>query len=310
MPLHPEAAAAIAQAGDLPAHLPLPALREVYDAQRIRLVAPPLPVASVETREIASRGGALPVRIYRPTGQAAGAPLLVFFHGGGWALAGLDGYDANCRRLAAKAGCVVVSVAYRLAPEHRFPAAVEDAWDGFRWCVEHAAELGASPDRVAVGGDSAGGNLAAVVAQLCRDDGRHRLALQILIYPCTDLVGDWPSFERNRTGNMLTTAALQMFIEQYVPSAADRRDPRASPMHAASLAGLASALVVSAEFDPLVDENAAYAERLQAAGVPVRYHCFAGMIHPFFTLGGVIGDSARLEDLIADEIRRLGASPG
>ena len=306
MPLHPEAAAAIERIGDLPAHLPPGELRKAYDAQRIPLVAPALPVASVRDRVIPSAGGPLAVRIYRPVDQPPEAPLMVFFHGGGWMLGGLAGYDSNCRRLAAKSGCVVVAVAYRLAPEHRFPAAVDDAWDAFRWCSANAEELGASPQRLIVCGDSAGGNLAAVVALQCREDGRHRLALQALIYPCTDLAGSWPSFERNRTGYMLTTAALRMFIEQYVPSPVDRRDPRASPMHAVDPGGVAPAIVISAEFDPLVDENEAYAQRLVAAGVPVDYHCFPGMIHPFFTLGGVVSDAARVEDLIATAIGRIG----
>jgi acetyl esterase len=202
---------------------------------------------------------------------------------------------------------VVVSVDYRLAPEHRFPAAVDDAWDAFAWCSDHAAELGASRERIVVCGDSAGGNLAAVVAQQCLDDPRRPLALQVLIYPCTDMTGDWPSFTRNGAGYMLTTAAVRMFYAQYAPSEADRADPRASPMHRADVRGLAPALVLSAEFDPLVDENAAYAAKLARAGVPVEHEVFAGMLHPFFTLGGVIADAARLEDRIAAAVRALAA---
>jgi acetyl esterase len=303
MPLHPDAAEAIRRAGDLPAGLPPARLREVYEAQRMPLLPAPLPVASVEERSIPGRGGPLAVRIYRPLARPAHAPLVVFFHGGGFMLASLRSYDTPCRRLAAKAGCVVVSVDYRLAPEHRFPAAADDAWDAFAWCSDHAAGLGASRERVVVCGDSAGGNLAAVVAQQCLDDPRRPLALQVLIYPCTDMTGDWPSFERNGSGYMLTTAALRMFYAQYAPTQADRADPRASPMHRADVRGLAPALVLSAEFDPLVDENAAYAAKLARAGVPVEHEVFAGMLHPFFTLGGVIADAARLEDRIADAVR-------
>ena len=211
-----------------------------------------------------------------------------------------------CRRMANTSGCIVVATDYRLAPEHRYPTAADDCYAALLWAAANASSFGGDPSRLAIFGDSAGGNLAAVVALQCREDGRHRLALQALIYPCTDLAGSWPSFERNRTGYMLTTAALRMFIEQYVPSPVDRRDPRASPMHAVDPGGVAPAIVISAEFDPLVDENEAYAQRLVAAGVPVDYHCFPGMIHPFFTLGGVVSDAARVEDLIATAIGRIG----
>lgn len=303
MPLHPDALEAIRCAGDLPAGLPIDELRRVYEAQRIPLLPEPLAVLSAEEREIPSRGGPLKVRIYRPLAQAPDAPLMVFFHGGGWMLASLESYDTPCRRLAAKAGCVVVSVDYRLAPEHRFPAAVDDAWDAYTWAADHAAGFGASPRRLVVCGDSAGGNLAAVVAQRCLDDPRHAPALQVLIYPSTDMTRHWPSFDRNASGYMLTTAALRMFFEQYVPDPADRADPRASPMLREDVRGLAPALIASAEFDPLVDENAAYARKLEAAGVPVRHETFAGMLHPFFTLGGVIRDTERLEDLVASAVR-------
>ncbi len=305
MPLHPDAAEAIRRTGDLPAGLPPARLREVYEAQRMPLLPEPLPVASVEETAIPGRGGPIAVRIYRPLDQTPDAPLMVFFHGGGFMLASLRNYDTPCRRLAAKAGCVVVSVDYRLAPEHRFPAAVDDAWDAFAWCSDHAAELGASRERIVVCGDSAGGNLAAVVAQQCLDDPRRPLALQVLIYPCTDITGDWPSFTRNGAGYMLTTAAVRMFYAQYAPQASDRADPRASPMHRADVRGLAPALVLSAEFDPLVDENAAYAAKLARAGVPVEHEVFAGMLHPFFTLGGIIADAARLEDRVAVAVRAL-----
>jgi acetyl esterase len=305
MPLHPDAAEAIRRTGDLPAGLPPARLREVYEAQRMPLLPEPLPVASVEETAIPGRGGPIAVRIYRPLDPSPDAPLMVFFHGGGFMLASLRSYDTPCRRLAAKAGCMVVSVDYRLAPEHRFPAAVDDAWDAFAWCSDHAAELGASRERIVVCGDSAGGNLAAVVAQQCLDDPRRPLALQVLIYPCTDMTGDWPSFARNGSGYMLTTAAVRMFYAQYAPSEANRADPRASPMHRADVRGLAPALVLSAEFDPLVDENAAYAAKLARAGVPVEHEVFAGMLHPFFTLGGIIADAARLEDRVAVAVRAL-----
>jgi len=308
MPLHPDAVQAIDEAGDLPAHLSPAELRSLYHAQRIKLLPNPLPVGACEAFDIPGRAGAIPMRSYRPLRQEPDAALLVFFHGGGWMLGTLESYDTVCRRLAAKAGCVVVSVGYRLAPEHPFPAAVEDAYDALCWCSNHARELGADPSRLAVCGDSAGGNLAAVVAQLDREAGERRVALQVLIYPSTDMSRPWPSYERNAQGYMLTTAALQSLISSYVTNELDRADPRASPMRRTSLHGLPRALVISAEFDPLVDDNAAYAERLRDAGVPVEYVCFPGMIHPFFTLGRVVKDAERAEDLIASAVRAMSAA--
>ncbi len=299
MPLHPHAIEAIRRAGDLPAHLPPAELRQVYEAQRIPLVADALPIASCDELTIPSRGGPLPLRIYRPLAQSQGAPLMVFFHGGGWMVGSLHSYDAAVRRLTAKTGCVVVSVGYRLAPEAVFPAAVEDCWDAFTWSAEHAAELGADNTKMVVCGDSAGGNLAAAIAQMGLDSCKQHIALQVLIYPSTDMSRPWPSFERNGKGNMLTAAAVEIFVNQYAPDPADRLDPRASPMRRPDLSGLPRALIVSAEFDPLVDDNQAYAECLERAGVPVRYVCFPGMIHPFFTLSRVISDAEKLEDLIA-----------
>lgn len=309
MPLHPDAIEAIAQAGDLPSHLPPDELRRVYEAQRIPLVADALPIESCEERTIPSRGGPLPVRIYRPLAQSPRAPLMVFFHGGGWMVGSLRSYDAAVRRLAAKTGCVIVSVGYRLAPESVFPAAVEDSWDAFTWSSDHAGELSADNAKMVVCGDSAGGNLSAAIAQMCLDSGRYRIALQVLIYPSTDMSRSWPSFERNGKGNMLTAAAVEMFVNQYAPDPADRLDPRASPMRRRNLAGLPRALIVSAEFDPLVDDNQAYAERLEQAGVPVRYVCFPGMIHPFFTLSRVIRDAEKLEDLIAVAVAEIAERP-
>ena len=220
-------------------------------------------------------------------------------------LGSVDSYDTVCKRLAQKGNCAVMSVEYRLAPETTFPGAVNDAYAATLWCSQNAATLGINSAAIAVGGDSAGGNLAAVLAQMSHDSGDFRIALQVLIYPTTDLSREYPSYERNATGYMLTRNAIRWFISTYVPNAADRLDPRASPMLRSNLAGLAPALIISAEFDPLVDENEAYAERLKAAGVPTKYICFAGMHHPFFTLGAYIDDAAKAEGLIAAELRAL-----
>jgi acetyl esterase len=214
-------------------------------------------------------------------------------------------YDTSCRTLAVKGECAVLSVDYRLAPETQFPGAVLDSYAATRWASENAELLNIDAARIAVGGDSAGGNLAAVVAQMALDSREFRIAAQILIYPMTDQSRDYPSYERNASGYMLTTKALRWFMDNYIPDPADRKDPMASPMLRPSLEGLAPALVISAEFDPLVDENEAYARRLAEAGVPTHYVCFPGMIHPFFTLGGVVEDAARAEVLVAQAMRKL-----
>jgi acetyl esterase len=297
---------AITAAGDLATNLAVPELRRAYSAQRMRLLPPAPRVATTYELSIPSDDGPIPARFYRASKRTSPSSLLVFFHGGGWVLGSLESYDTVCRRLAVKADCAVMSVGYRLAPETQFPGAVLDAYAATSWCWSNAARLGVDPARIAVGGDSAGGNLAAVVAQMSRDSGRFHIALQVLIYPVTDISRDWPSYERNATGYMLTTAALRWFLDNYIPDPEDRKDVLASPMRRENLAGLPPALVIGAEFDPLVDDNEAYATRLAQAGVPTNYVCFAGMIHPFFTLGGLIDDAERAEDMIAAELRKLG----
>ena len=220
-------------------------------------------------------------------------------------LGSVNSYDTVCRRLAIRGSCAVLSVDYRLAPETTFPGAVHDAYAATLWAARNAAQLKISPGAIAVGGDSAGGNLAAVIAQMSRDSGDFRVASQVLIYPCTDMSREYPSYVRNAAGYMLTRAAMNWFISTYVPSTADRLDPRASPMLRPDLSGLARTLIIAAEFDPLVDDNEAYALRLQQAGVPTNYAYFPGMHHPFFTLGAYIDDAAKAEDLIATEMKAL-----
>jgi acetyl esterase len=305
MPVHPQVAIAIERAGDLPTDLPPADLRIAYERQRLTLLPEKPQVAITYQLFIPSDYGPIPARFYRATRDHAPSALLVFFHGGGFMLGTLALYDTACRRLAVAGACAVLSVDYRLAPETIFPGAVLDAYTATRWAFEHAELLNIDPAKIAVGGDSAGGNLAAVVAQMAQDSGEFSVALQVLIYPMTDQSREYPSYERNESGYMLTRKALHWFMDNYIPDTQDRSDPRASPMLRESLEGLPPALVISAEFDPLVDENEAYANRLKEAGVPTDYVCFPGMIHPFFTLGGVVEDAAKAEAIIGTALRRL-----
>jgi acetyl esterase len=305
MPLHPQASLAIQRAGDLPTNLTAAELRIAYERQRLSLLPEKPAVAVTFQLAIPSDYGPIPARFYRANKLTKPCPLLVFFHGGGFMLGSLALYDTACRRLAVKADCAVLSVDYRLAPETQFPGAVQDCYAATRWAYENAKRLDIDGARLAVCGDSAGGNLAAVVAQMAKDSRAFDVAHQILIYPMTDQSRDYPSYERNARGYMLTTAALHWFMDNYIPDPQDRKDPLASPMLHSDLKGLPPALIISAEFDPLVDENQAYADRLKEAGVPTHHVCFAGMIHPFFTLGGLIEDAAKAEDLVAAAIKEL-----
>jgi acetyl esterase len=250
--------------------------------RRIPLAGPPEPVARVEDR---TPPGLARLRIYTP-GSPDPLPALVYFHGGGWVLGDLDTVDAPCRRLANAVPCVVVSVAYPLAPEHTYPIAIEDAYFATRYVVEHAGELGIDPARIAVGGDSAGGNLAAVVALMARDRGGPPLAFQLLVYPIIDCDTETWSYRQFAEGFGLTRAAMRYYWSQYLSALEGRLDPLASPLRAPDLRGLPPAFVMTAEYDVLRDEGEAYADRLRAAGVRVEGRRYEGLIHGFFTMAG------------------------
>ncbi|MBV9655829.1 MAG: alpha/beta hydrolase [Acetobacteraceae bacterium] len=264
--------------------------RSNYRRTRSVLGAPPVEVA--ELRDLAAPGpdGPIPLRLYRAVGCAAGAaaPALVYYHGGGWVIGDLDTHDGACRSLANAAGCVVVAVDYRLAPEHPFPAAVEDCAAATRWIVEQAAELAIDPARIAVGGDSAGGNLAAVMALLSRDGRLPPVCYQLLIYPATDLLRTQPAYERFTQGLPLTASSTEWFTNHYLPRIEDALDWRASPSRVASLMGVAPAFVLTAGYDPLCDEGQAYAERLAREGVRVSALHVADQMHGYLTMAGQV----------------------
>jgi acetyl esterase len=256
------------------------------------------PVYDVTDRTFPGQDGELPVRLYRPS---AGRPLgtLVYFFGGGWTLGGIDTSDGVCRALANAAGCLVVTPGYRLAPEHPFPAAVHDCLAAVSWVTENADALGADPDRIAVGGDSAGGNLAAVVAQQTRS-----LAAQLLVYPNTCYHADTESLRDNDDRWMFNRHSVDWYWRNYLTDPEHGRDPRVSPLLAPDLSGLPPALVLTAEFDPLRDEGEQYAERMRAAGVPVELTRYDGMAHGFFTMSGVLADARRAVAQAAEYLRK------
>jgi acetyl esterase len=287
---------------------PGPKLQEMTPEQarrffeEMQIPQPEIGVAAVEDRRIPGPAGEIPARIYRP--EAAGElPALVYFHGGGWVIGGLDTHDPTCRDLANRGRCAVVSVDYRLAPEHRYPAAPEDCYAALRWVAEQAGALGVDAGRLAVGGDSAGGNLAAVTTLLARERGGPSLAFQLLVYPATDCVFDRPSHVENAEGYLLETAAMEWFWGHYLPDRVRRAEPTASPLRAGSHAGLPPALVITAEFDPLRDEGEAYAERLQRAGVPTRCSRYDGMIHGFFAMSALVDGAKRAMEEAGSALR-------
>jgi acetyl esterase/lipase len=248
-----------------------------------------VPVGKVETRTIAGGEGEIGARCYTPV-AAGSAPLaaLVYFHGGGFVVGDLDTHDTLCRALAAEAGCKVVAVDYRLAPENKFPAAVEDAYAATKWVEDNASMIGVDPNRVAVGGDSSGANLAAVVTQLAKAKGAPKIVYQLLFYPVTQLGEDTPSRQQFADDVILNRKARSWFREQYLDPGVSPDDPRAAPLAASDLSGLPPAYVLTAGCDPLLDEGRQYADRLREAGVPVEYVCYDQMTHGFLNMSALV----------------------
>ena len=273
-----------------------------------RNISQPAPPDVAQLRDLQANGphGAIPLRAYRPLGAVDTEllPALVYFHGGGWVIGDLDTHDTLCRELANSAGCAVIAVDYRMGPEHRFPAAVDDCIAATRWVHSHASELHLDATRLAVGGDSAGGNLAAVVSIAARDSGDLGLAFQLLIYPATDQHRSAPSHTENGQGYLLTRDTMNYFTNHYIADPAQYTDWRASPLLHEDLSKLPPALVLTAGFDPLRDEGRAYAERLTAAGNRASYVCFDRQIHGFITMGKLLDEANTAVALCAAELRR------
>jgi acetyl esterase len=266
------------------------------------LQAEPATLAAVHDRTIPGADGELPIRIFVPGGQGP-LPVLTYFHGGGWVIGNLEVVDKPCRALAAATGAIVVATQYRMAPETKFPGAVDDCYAALQWVAGNAAEFGGDPSRLGVIGDSAGGNLAAVVALKARDEGGPRIRAQVLTYPVTDATSDLPSRRENAEGYLLTSASMDWFWGHYLREPGDGKNPYASPLLASDHSGLPPALVLTAEFDPLRDEGEAYAEKLKAAGVSVTVQRYDGLIHGVFWMTGAVERGNELYEEIAKFVR-------
>jgi acetyl esterase len=269
------------------------------------LAGQPDPVARVEDRKIAGRGTDIPIRIYAPGGDGP-FPGVIYFHGGGWVICDLETHDNVCRAIANRAGAVVVAVDYRLAPENKFPAALDDCLDATLWVSSNAAALRIDPRKLAIAGDSAGANMATVIARKFRDAGGPAIALQVLVYPTTNLTETaTPSHQEFAEDHFLTRTAMEWFVNNYFAPGVDRANPDASPAFIQDLRDMPPALVITAECDPLRDEGEAYATRLQNSGVPVTLTRYDGMIHPFLNFLGVSQTAQKAVDQVAEAIRTI-----
>ena len=254
---------------------------------------------------IPGAGGEMPARIYTPAGADGGPlPCLLYVHGGGWVIGDIAGTDSICRAVANRARCKVVAFEYRLSPEHKYPAPLDDCYAALRWLAENAASIGVDPERLAVGGDSAGGNLSAAVALRARDEGGPPLRFQLLVYPVTDHRFDTESYRENGEGYLLTTDTMRWFWDHYVNGPSDSESPYVSPLRAKDLSGLPPAMVITAEYDPLRDEGEAFVAKLREAGVPVTLRRFDGQIHGFWQMMGVFPAAKEAAEVAAEELRR------
>lgn len=286
-----------------------PEARRAYQKAVQMLSAPPPANALAHRDAIETDWGELDVVVYTPRGAGdGGLPMLVYFHGGGWSFGGIASHDAVCRTFCAKGACIVASVDYRLAPEHKFPDAVDDAIASTTWAAKEAARFGADPCRIAVGGDSAGATLAAVAALAARDNCSPDLRCQLLIYPATDMSMSLASHSQMGIGYRLTRPLMVWSALNYLRDGRDILDPRASPLYASDHSNLPYTIIVTAGFDPLRDEGAAYAQKLIDARVTVDYHCFDSLIHGFISLTGVVEAAAQALDRIASMLHRRLAS--
>jgi acetyl esterase len=306
--LHPQARALldlIAKSGIPPTHQLSPADARRYYRER-RLFTQPDPPPLPEVRDLAADGpaGPIPLRVYRPRTDAGPLPVLVYFHGGGWVIGDLDTHDVLCRQLALGAGCAVIAVDYRMGPEHRFPAAVDDCVAATRWVRANAAALGVDGSRLAIGGDSAGGNLAAVVAIAARDAGDPPIAFQLLIYPATDQRRGAPSHTTNAQGYLLTADSMRYYHDHYIDDPRHDLDWRASPLLAPDLSRLPPALVLVAGYDPLRDEGVQYAQRLTESGTRATLVSFERQIHGFVPMGRALDEANEALSMCADALRR------
>ena len=307
--LHPQAQALlrlIEEKGVPPAHTLTPAQARDWYLQRRTFTQPDPPeVGSVRDLQAPGPAGPIPLRSYRPVGSAPDAllPVLVYYHGGGWVIGDLVTHDVLCRQLSNQSGCAVVAVDYRLAPEHRFPAAVDDAIAAARWVHANAATLRIAPDRIAVGGDSAGGNLAAVVALHARDAGELPIAFQLLIYPATDQRRGWPSHTSNGQGYLLTRDSIDYYHDLYLGDDAQDLDWRASPLLHPDHARLPPAFVLTAGYDPLRDEGLQYAHKLSAAGSRATLVNFERQVHGFILMGRVLDEANVAVQLCASQLK-------
>lgn len=307
MGLKPEIAAYLAEraATGLPQvwQAPLTEIRE-NTKLHIALKQPLLQIHSVDHRSINGPTSNLPIRIYRPS-EENNLPALVFFHGGGWVLNFLDIYEPALRKIAKHGNFVIIAVDYQKAPEHPYPAPLNDCYATLKWVIENATELGIDLTAIGVGGDSAGGNLASSVALKASEEQIISLAFQLLIYPCNDYQMDYPSATNYSQGYGLTTQAMKWFWDQYLSKVEDQQDPYAVPAKANSLRGVAPAILIAAEFDPLTDDVKNYYQKLIKNSVPAIYKEFAGQIHGFFNLSGVTDDAESLYSEIAKEINAV-----